>query len=167
MELLIFFIVVFALIGLLIKHLIKTSKGLKSSKNKIMEEYNVKELLECNNYILIEKDGLVLFNKFKLQNMKIEPIKINKINDIKIYENGQESSAGKAALGGITFGVVGAVVGSAMRTAKVSKMGLKIYSDDGFYDLNVLQNEIKRDSFAYQNATNTIDKIYNVLLKYN
>lgn len=167
MGLLIFFATSFILIGLLIKYLIKTAKGLKKSRNKIMQEYNVKELLECNNYVLAEKDGLILFNKFKLQNMKIEPININKINDIKIYENGQESSAGKAALGGITFGVVGAVVGSAMRTPKVSKMGIKIYCDNGFYDLNVLQNEIKRDSFAYENATNSIDKIYNLLLKYN
>jgi len=141
----------------------KVYKFKEKQKDKLREFYPGCKIVEAINYYLIEKDGIILVDKRSLSNQS-NHIKLSKINDVKIYEDGKEKSLGKAVVGGVTFGIVGALIGASMKTQVVHKMGVKIYTNTGFYDIKALNTKCKKDNIIYRNASRTIDQIYNILL---
>lgn len=156
-------LLVFALICVLVNYapeLAHNSFKTKSDKNIIFKTWN---------YSVCEKgDSLFICkNQFFKSIDDITPIEIKSINDIKIYEDDKEKSAvGKAVIGGLTFGTVGAIVGSSMKKQVVKKAGVKAYTDSGVFDFKVIHGETKKDGFVYNSSVKEIDTIYNTLIKY-
>lgn len=159
MKLIILFFIVCIAIGIYIAIM-------QSKQEKILKTmYSTEDVVLGNNYFLVDNRGVIIVPKNSI-NKKENHIRIDKINDIKVYEDGKEKSAGKAIVGGLTFGVVGALVGSSMKTKEVKKMGIKIYTDKGYFDIGFLSGKCKADSLAYKAASSNLDKAYNIVCKY-
>lgn len=112
--------------------------------------------------------GLILLDrKLKFTNKDRPQIKITKINDVKIYEDSFEKSAvGKSIVGGVAFGMVGAIAGSASRGEQVKRMGIKLFTDEGAFNIITNSMTIKKGSGSYISASDKIDEVYNMVLKY-
>lgn len=141
----------------------------KQTRKNFIEEYKNCPKVKIYDYTIYEKNNSVHIYKNNLfkSNAYNEPIIINSINDIRIYEDDKEKSAtGKAIVGGLTFGVVGALVGSSMRKELVRKMGIKIYTNEGAFDFRIIHGDTKKDGFVYDGAEKQLDELYNILIKY-
>lgn len=133
------------------------------------DEFKNCKKIKNTRYIIYEKNNsLILFGREELKDKKeLSPINIDKINDIRIYEDDiEKSAAGKALAGGIMFGTVGAIVGSSMKNQEVKRMGIKIYCDIGVFDFPVVSFKIKKGSASYEKAEKDIDEMYNLFIKY-
>lgn len=110
---------------------------------------------------------ILLDRKLKFTNKDRQQIKVNKINDVRIYEDSFEKSAvGKSIVGGIAFGMVGAIAGSASRGEQVRRMGIKLFTDEGIFNIITNSMAIKKGSGSYMAASDKIDEVYNMVLKY-
>lgn len=93
-------------------------------------------------------------------------LKVKNIDDIEVYEDGKSKSAGKALVGGITFGLLGAVVGASMKTEYVTSLGLRVYANGKVFDLPELYSKTKRDSATYRLSIDHFNRIRAKLLPY-
>ena len=154
------------LIIILIVIIVRSQLQSDKKKTKFLNNlYPGRKILQSDNYFILLGDNIILAHKVATKKQKYH-IEINKIKEIKIYEDGKEASAGKALVGGITFGLIGAIIGSSMKTEYVNKMGIKLYTDKGCQDLMFLSQKTKRDSMLYQLSNQTLDAVYAKLIEY-
>jgi hypothetical protein len=157
--------VVFLFIGFIILGVI-IAIVIQNGQTKVLNGfYPNSNIINANNYFVIDGDDFVLVPKFRVKDKSRHTI-IGTINNVKIYEDGVEKSAGKAIVGGLTFGLVGALIGASMKTQYANNMGIKIYTDTGYYDINFLGTKTKKDSIVYKIASDNVDKLYSVILKH-
>ncbi len=93
-------------------------------------------------------------------------LKIKNIDDIEVYEDGKSKSAGKALVGGITFGLLGALVGASMKTEYVTSLGLRIYAGGRVFDMPEIYLKTKRNSSTYRLSIDHLNRIRAKLLPY-
>ncbi len=118
-----------------------------------------------NSWLIKTGDKLYIVHNSVLK-YKSKHVQINKVLECKIYEDGKEKSLGKAVVGGLTFGLVGALIGSQIKTEYITKLGLKLYTDKGNFDINFLNLKTKKDSMVYKASCDEVDKAYNLILNY-
>jgi hypothetical protein len=127
---------------------------------------NYKTAYGVSFHLLKEENGNIILIPFGKIKDKTKYIYINKINDIKFYKNDKEKSALTGALvGGVTFGVLGAIVGSnTKRKAEVRSLGIKVFTDKGVFNLKYLILRCKINSASYERAVNDMENAYNILI---
>ena len=135
----------------------------KNNLDKLRTIYPRAKIITSLNYYFIENNGMILASKTNVPYPE-RHIKIKKINDVKIYEDGKEASLGKTIIGGAAFGIIGALAGSSSRSTIVYNMGIKLYTDTGFYDINVIKSKTKKSGFEYKDAINILDQIYSIVI---
>ena len=135
----------------------------KNNLDKLRLIYPRAKIITTLNYYFINHDGIILASKTSVHYPE-RHVRIKKINDVKIYEDGKETSLGKTIIGGATFGIIGALVGSSSKSTIVYNMGIKLYTDIGFYDINVIKSKTKKSGFEYKDAVNILDQVYNVII---
>ncbi|MGG5306970.1 hypothetical protein IGK38_001635 [Enterococcus pernyi] len=166
------------------KLLIKEENEEKKLMKKRKQEENLKKLKDFNPTRTIEKSIFIDTEKrqFKLKGLSNATYiyDLDKINSYELVENGTSISSGglgRAAVGALAFGGVGAIVGAVTGKKKdksiVDNLKIKINMDDldnPVIYLPLLSVKTKRSSLIYENAILQADKILstlNILLKEN
>ncbi len=146
-------------------------------RDSLAEEYMTNGICFSKEFLLdMDHKKIALIDSFK---SKIEIMNFKDVLDVKITEDNStvmEGGVGRALVGGILAGGAGAIVGATTRGSKnvVSSMQLQIITNDvtdSLKKLDIIANEIPRDSVVYKKATEFSQKIYasitSILKQYN
>lgn len=153
------------LIGAVIVYFDKKKKRKLETIKNLVHSHNANEMIESKNYFILNTDdGLRIMDKAR-GNIGSEVGFIKQINEAVLYEDGAEKSLGNAITGGILFGGVGAIAGSNIKSKVVTSIGLKLYTDAGFFDIIFLNSKVKKDHPYYKKAYNGVNNLYNHILK--
>ncbi len=164
----------------------------KISKDREYKEFVNRESVKkyCQDHLMIdEKNNELLIGRCEYGTALFYKAKLNNILDIKYYDDNQtveiqtqtaSSGAGKAVVGGLLFGGLGAIAGGLMgrqdahysTKTTITKCGIQITYENGEMDeLNVLLYVFMKDSISpnsetLRQAQSLITAMCEVLLPY-
>ena len=88
------------------------------------------------------------------------------VDGYEIFRNDTVVHKGSRALvGGLTFGLVGAVVGGASGKSKLSSMGIDLYAAGKHLKLDFIIAKCKKTSIHAQSAEKSLHKVIAILKK--
>ena len=147
----------------------KMAKNINSVRTKKAVYISTGEL---NQGIVKFVDELEVVAFFVEKTKRVEVINYSDILQCDIVENGvtditTSSGVGRAIVGGIIAGGVGAVVGASTRGSKtreiINKLSLQIIlknSKTPLYTYDILQKPVDKDTFLYKDAREIISRIF-------
>lgn len=158
-------IVLILIIGFIVAVVLGVKRDTKLTQNveKIYPNYDIES--GHNYYVCIGKENIIFVPKNSINNTNLHT-KVQTIDEIEVYQDGKSKSAGKALVGGITFGLLGAIVGASIKTEYVTNLGLRIYTGGKCFDLPELYSKTKRDSATYRLSIDHLNRIRAKLLPY-
>jgi len=149
------------------------------SKGKKLKEmfpnYDFYDSIYGDFYLLIGNEDLIFINKRDAKKVvlkEIQPERITQIDDLEVYQDGKTikcGNGGKVLAGGITFGLLGALVGANAKHKEidyVTSLGLNIYADGKLYNYCSIKTETKKNSFTYRISIETLNSLRAKLLKF-
>ncbi len=157
-------VVILLILALIIVSVVISGKNTKKKNNQFSEQLKAANFTESKR---IEIGGNILFvddvaKQWCLKtSFNIQPkiYQYSDLNEFEVYEDGESIAKGRvgsALVGGVLFGVVGAVVGGA-RSKQISntctKLQLRVRVNDlnnPEWIVNFISTKTKKDSFVYK-----------------
>ena len=117
------------------------------------------------------KEGFLCYDNDEIKIVRGKKVKeFNKrdINKCEIYVDEEVVSRGKrAVVGALLLGAAGAVVGAVSGKNKISKLGIRLYVNGEYLDINFLKAKCKKSSQLYKSADMHIHMFIAILEKAN
>ena len=146
------------------------------------EKLNAERMLQSEGFCVTKKIDISVFTGIYIDDpnkevafrngKELKIVGYEDIIDFEFIENENSISSGKVMqtiAGGLLFGAVGAIVGSSGKRNTVQtckRIAVRIFLDDlndPVLEIDFLQNEIKKDSFAFQQIMKRCNEVVGVL----
>jgi len=168
---LLIFVVVMGVLGGILSVVMQSRSNKRFEESVENQGFRVtKKYSYSNGVLLIDENNKKWAVNNTLFKSKIYDFK--DLLDVEIFEDGvnigKTSSLGKAVVGGLLFGVAGAVIGGSMgkRKNECTSLGIRIIVNDlnnPFIQLNFINTKTKIGSFAYKTALQSANQIASAL----
>lgn len=168
---LLIFVVVMGVLGGILSVVMQSRSNKRFEESVENQGFRVtKKYSYSNGVLLIDENNKKWAVNNTLFKSKIYDFK--DLLDVEIFEDGvnigKTSSLDKAVVGGLLFGVAGAVIGGSMgkRKNECTSLGIRIIVNDlnnPFIQLNFINTKTKIGSFAYKTALQSANQIASAL----